>query len=75
MTPIVYQLAQVPEKIRWLFYLNPFAYMVWCYQDVFYYSRLEHGFAWPALAALSLGILYVGQAVFTSLSPRFGNAL
>jgi lipopolysaccharide transport system permease protein len=44
--PIFYLPAQVPAVFRPVLYLNPFSYMIWCYQDVFYFGRFEHGWAW-----------------------------
>jgi lipopolysaccharide transport system permease protein len=75
VTPIVYQASAVPEPVRWLLDLNPFAHLVWCHQDVFFHGRFEHGPSWLVLVGLSLVMLVVGQAVFSTLRPRFGNTL
>lgn len=75
MMPILYLPAQVPGKLRPILYLNPFTYLVWCYQDVLYFGRIEHGWAWLVNTTLSLGIFYIGYRVFRKLKTMFGNVL
>jgi lipopolysaccharide transport system permease protein len=56
-------------------YLNPFSYLVWCYQDALYFGRFEHPAAWfvcPTICAVSF---VVGYRTFRKLKPLFGNML
>lgn len=75
LLPVFYLPAMVPETFRPLLYLNPFSYLVWCYQDVCYFGRLEHPWAWVVASALSVTFFTSGWLVFKRLKPMFGNAL
>ncbi len=73
--PIFYLPTMVPALFRPVLYINPFSYLVWCYQDVFYFGRFEHPWAWVIFTALSLGVFYVGYRIFRKLKIMFGNVL
>jgi lipopolysaccharide transport system permease protein len=73
--PIFYLPDQVPGLFRPLLYLNPFSYLAWCYQDVFYFGRLAHPWSWLVFAVLSVTIFSLGYRVFRKLRPMFGNVL
>ena len=75
LMPILYLPEQVPAVFRPVLYLNPFSYMVWCYQDAIFFGRLEHWWAWPVFISMSIAIFYVGYAVFYKLKHMFGNFL
>ena len=73
--PVFYLPVLVPEILRPLLYANPFSYMVWCYQDILYFGRFEHWWAWPVFAVSSLGVFYIGYRIFRTLRVMFGNVL
>ncbi len=73
--PIFYLPDQVPAIFRPLLYLNPFSYLAWCYQDIFYFGRFEHWWAWVVYICLSVGTFYVGYRIFRKLKVMFGNVL
>ncbi len=75
LLPVFYLPAMVPEVFRPLLYANPFSYLIWCYQDVYYFGRFEHPMAWVVLTILSLATLTLGAVVFRRLKPAFGNVL
>jgi homopolymeric O-antigen transport system permease protein len=75
LLPVFYLPSMVPAIFRPLLYLNPFSYIVWCFQDVCYFGRIEHGWAWLVSSAVSVTIFSMGWRVFTRLKPMFGNAL
>jgi lipopolysaccharide transport system permease protein len=75
LVPIIYLPVMVPTTLRPLLYINPFSYMVWCYQDALYFGRFEHWWAWVVFAAMSLGIFYFGYRVFRKLKIMFGDVL
>ena len=73
--PIIYLPSMVPGVFRFILYINPFSYLVWCYQDALYFGRFEHPWAWPI--SLVLGILFyvIGARLFQGLKPHFADAL
>lgn len=75
LMPAFYLPAMVPAIFRPMLYLNPFSYIVWCYQDACYFGRFEHPWAWGVLVLLSVGVFYVGFKVFRKLKVAFGNIL
>jgi lipopolysaccharide transport system permease protein len=75
MMPVVYLPMWVPSGFRPILYLNPFSYMIWCYQDALYYGRFEHWWAWPVYIVGSLAIFCIGYKVFKRSKIYFGNVL
>jgi len=75
LMPIVYLPKWVPEIFRPILYLNPFSYMAWCYQDVLYFGRFEHPWAWPVFILGSLAIFCIGYRIFRKAKVYFGNVL
>lgn len=75
LLPVFYLPDMVPALFRPVLYLNPFSYMIWCFQDVFFFGRIEHPFAWPIFILGGIIIFYCGEHVFSKLKITFGNAL
>lgn len=73
--PIFYLPEHVPSVVRPLLYFNPFSYLAWCWQDVCYFGRFEHPWAWPVFCFGSVLLLYVGYRVFRKLKVGFGSVL
>jgi lipopolysaccharide transport system permease protein len=73
--PILYLPESVPRAIRPVLYIDPFSFMIWCYQDVLYFGRIAHPWAWPPFVLLSLFIFVLGYRVFRKLKVMFGNVL
>lgn len=75
LVPIFYLPTMVPSIFRPILYLNPFSYMIWCYQDALYFGRFEHPWAWWIFGILSLSTLHFGYLAFNKLKNMFGNVL
>jgi lipopolysaccharide transport system permease protein len=75
LMPIVYLPGEVPAAFSPLLWLNPFTYMVYCYQDVFYYGRIEHPYSWLAFVLLTVFTLTSGFRLFKRVKPYFGDVL
>jgi lipopolysaccharide transport system permease protein len=75
VTPISYLPQWVPALIRPLLYLNPFSYLCWCYQDLCFYGRLAHPWAFPVVFMGSLAAFCCGYRVFRKLKTHFGSVL
>jgi lipopolysaccharide transport system permease protein len=73
--PIVYLPNWIPDLFRPFVYLNPLSYMIWIYQDVFYFGRIEHPYAWIASALIAFLSIVGGYRVFSRLQPYFSTYL
>lgn len=73
--PIFYLPQWVPSLFQPLLYLNPFSYMGWCYQDVLYFGRIEHPWAWAGFLLFSLISFYGGYGIFRKLKTSFGSLI
>ena len=75
LLPIVYLPSQVPAAFDPIIWLNPFSYMIWCYQDVLYFGTLDHQAAWFIFPAWSIFTFAAGYRVFRRCRPFFANVL
>jgi lipopolysaccharide transport system permease protein len=75
LVPAFFLPSQVPEVFKPLIYLNPFSHMVWVYQDVLYFGRIEHPYSWLIFFVLSISCFTLGFRLFCKLKPMFGNVL
>jgi lipopolysaccharide transport system permease protein len=67
-TPILYTVAEVPERFRLVFALNPFTHLAVAYQEVLFFDGPFR--AWPqllTLGAVSLIVFLAGYFVFDRL--------
>ncbi len=75
LTPVMYALEQVPEKVRFFFSLNPMTHIISAYREILYYGiapRLE-----TLLSAFLTGVIMLaaGWAVFQRLQRHFVEEL
>jgi lipopolysaccharide transport system permease protein len=75
LVPIFYLPDQVPRIFQPLLYCNPFSYIIWCYQDVLYFGRFEHGWSWLICSSMALVAFVAGYRIFRKLKSMFGNVL
>jgi lipopolysaccharide transport system permease protein len=73
--PILYLPGWMPKWFQPIFLLNPFSYMVWCYQDACFFGRFAHPWAWPIFFVLSFLTFFIGYRIFNKLKTLFGNVL
>lgn len=64
VSPIAYTPEMVPESLKVLIYLNPFAYFVVAYQDILLQGELPGPWWTAALLAISLGSFAAGATFF-----------
>lgn len=73
--PTIYPPGSIPPGINALMYANPFSYPIWCFQDALFYGRIEHPWAWLALAVMAPVSLVTGYRLFRLFKVMFGNVL
>lgn len=75
LIPMFYLPEQVPRLLRPILYVNPFSYIIWCFQDAFYFGRFRHWWAWIVFGLMSLACFSGGYRLFRKSRTLFGNAL
>jgi lipopolysaccharide transport system permease protein len=75
LMPIVYLPGSVPAAFNPLLWLNPFTYMVYAYQDILYFGRIEHPLSWLAFALWATVAFLLGVRLFRRTRPYFANVL
>jgi lipopolysaccharide transport system permease protein len=73
--PVFFLPDWVPDLLRPILYLNPFSYLIWCAQDLCYFGRFQHAWAWGGAIGLAVLSFYVGARFFVRLKPGFANVL
>jgi lipopolysaccharide transport system permease protein len=75
LMPTVYLPDWMPGVLQPIIYLNPFSYLVWVYQDVLFFGKFSHPYAWPVTFVFALLALSIGYRTFEKLKPYYGNVL
>jgi lipopolysaccharide transport system permease protein len=75
LMPIVYLPGMVPASLQFVLYLNPFSYLIWCYQDVLYFGSFTNPRAWIVLPVFSGLMLALGSYVFSRLRHHFSSVM
>ena len=75
LTPIVYPIETVPEKVRFLFYLNPLTYFITMYQNILIYGTLPSAVNIFAVIVLTMTTFLIGFKVFRKLKEGFADIL
>lgn len=71
LTPVIYPIAIVPERFRWLIQLNPIVYIITIVRDPIYSGILPSPLTSLIAVVASLASLAVGWMIFRHLAPRF----
>ena len=75
VTPIIYPVTMAPEPLRVFFKVSPLAAFAVAYQDVLVRGVVPEGLVIGSLVGWTVGMLFVGQAVFRWYSPTFAEAV
>jgi ABC-2 type transport system permease protein len=75
LTPILYPLTQVPEKLRLLILLSPLSPFVVAYQQMFFYQQWPSFTVWAVGLVYSIGTFLLGAWLFLSLEDRLAEQL
>jgi ABC-2 type transport system permease protein len=75
MTPIFYSIDMIPEKLRFIYHLNPMSSVISCYRDVLYSAKVPDLSSLLEAAVLGVFFLVVGMLVFGKLKKGFAEEL
>jgi ABC-type polysaccharide/polyol phosphate export permease len=75
MTPILYPLTQVHEKLRLFILLSPMSPFIVAYQQIFFYRQWPALTVWVVGLAYSLGAFLLGAWLFLSLEDQLAEQL
>jgi ABC-2 type transport system permease protein len=74
-TPIVYELAQVPERMRLLILLSPVSPFVVAYQRLFFYREWPEPTVWLIASTYAVGAFVIGATLILAFEDRFTEQL
>ena len=75
MTPILYPIAQVDERLRMVILLSPLSPFIVAYQQIFFYGQWPDLILWVVGLAYAAGAFIAGAWLFLSLEDRLVEQL
>lgn len=75
LTPVLYSIDQAPEKVRWIFWVNPMTYVITAYRDILYYGKMPQLETLVFAAVIGLVMLTAGWFSFRYFQRRFVEEL
>lgn len=75
LTPVMYSIDQVPEKIRWIFAFNPMTYIITAYRDILYFGKIPRLETLLSAVVIGAALLAVGWTTFHYLQKHFVEEL
>ena len=75
MTPIMYDMSMVPEKLQPLFRLNPMTGYIMSYRDILYWGTVPEAGRLAISGAVGFLVMAAGFAVFGRLKCRFSEVM
>lgn len=75
LSPVIYSIQQVPEKIRPIFILNPMTSILTAYRDVLYYKQIPKVTTLLNAVICGIGLLIISLLIFNKLSRHFAEEL
>lgn len=75
LSPIIYSLDAIPEKVRVLFYFNPMTYFASSYQTIILAAELPRAFDFLIMVLISSAVFLGGFYTFKKLKEGFADVL
>ncbi len=75
MTPIMYDISVVPQKLHPLFHLNPMTSIITAYREIMYYGTTPKMETLGMAAGMGVLFLVLGLLVFRRLKRRFSEVM
>lgn len=70
-TPIVYPMSRVPEKWKWLFYLNPMASVIESFRNMIFGGNPINWSQYAIGWAITIFVLFLGVMLFNRIEKSF----
>jgi ABC-2 type transport system permease protein len=75
LTPIIYNVGMIPDRLQPFLNLNPFAAFIMAYHDVFYRTAIPGRLDFLAITIWTVISLTVGLFVFRRYEPHFAETI
>lgn len=75
VTPVIYKIEMIPEKLAKLFRINPMVEIINAYRDIFYYQTMPNLKALGILAIIGIVTMFIGYWIFKKLEKKFAEEL
>jgi lipopolysaccharide transport system permease protein len=75
LTPIVYELRTVPERLQLFIMISPMSPFIVAYQQMFYYRDWPAATVWLVAVSHAVGAFVVGALLFLAFEPKFSEQL
>lgn len=75
LTPVFYPINLVPEKYRWILYMNPLTYIVNAGRDLLMYGKTPQMLSYLFMLVLSYCIMMLGFIFFRKVKTNFADVL
>lgn len=72
-TPILYMPSIFPKNIKWVISLNPMAYIINAYRDIFYYKVSPDLLNLGIVSVISISFMVFGYLIFNKLQRGFAE--
>ena len=74
-TPIAYSSDSIPGEFQFIMRLNPMAYIIDAYRDIFYYQTMPELKSLGILLIITIALVVIGYIVFNKLQKGFAEEL
>lgn len=75
LTPVMYSVDMVPEKLRTIFMLNPMTPIIIAYRDILYYKQVPELRTLIHASIFGIGLLVLGSLSFSKLKRHFAEEM
>ena len=75
LSPVMYSIDMVPDKMRAVFFVNPMTSVIVAYRDILYYKRVPELGTLITATILGCGLLVTGWLLFGKLERHFAEEL
>jgi lipopolysaccharide transport system permease protein len=73
--PIVYEIQQIPDRLRLVVLMSPVSSFVMAYQRLFYYREWPDATTWVISCTYALGTFIIGTTLVLACEDRFAEQL